>query len=1083
MFLAVIAALALLISWFVCAVTGGGWMHSAMEARGVSAGNVWAWRATAAEQNWWEALNDRRPRDDELAAAAVAANSGRDGAAPSCCTSSALTTSGSSGTLGTSGSAAAPAAAPAVPRVAQCACLQCGDLIPSPKTCGSCKLAAYCSRECQQRHWPRHKPMCARLQAADRERAQRGSSALPPHSGPAAGAAHRQGLVFSRKGYSALLEASRTGRERAAAAAAKGARASGQAAAGSAGSAGSQRPGGDEECEEDEQQEKGDEKRQQQGEGGGRQAGRGPGKAAASAAPAPSSSSTSSPGPGPGPGSADCLLRTPAAPDGSWIWFWPFPPAPALLTPPRPAGILNTGNSCYAASAVQALLATPGLGEYLRSGAHCGGCGAPEPGEAPQGVSSWCPACELSQLAAAAARAPAAPPGGSEANGGDHAPGAGGGGGGGGGGSWSSGGLAGGSIPLVDARGLTRQVHRLGRTLVPGRQEDAHELLMKLLEALAEVQVAEAGGRGLLRGRAAEEVKKAAAAAAAGEAAGPAAPGPWRGDETSLIHHCLGGYLRRATLCNCCGHVSQSHESLLGLEVHLGPRVQSVEGGLQGYFEDEVLDEGNQYRCERCRQLVCATRQVRLEVAPNALALTLKRFTSSGARAAKNTREVRRKGERRECGNGKGGGRRRKEGRLAASAGGAAPWRGLPPPLRYQGRRTSPGRLPSASLPQIKLRLSLDLTPHMAAGALDPCPASYRLYAVVQHLGIMPPGVFGAPPGLSGSGGGGSLHMGHYVAVVRGGDGAWYRCDDDEVIKVSESEVEAITDAYLLFYERSEPHIPVRPPPPPPQLSENEAGAAARVEGAAGVDAADAPDVAGGEGAARGLQAAGEEAAAPPAASSQPAEQTCRRTTAWGAARAEKRPLQQPYGATEAEAAVLPPAPEWACWLAADTAPPPRPTAGRLVVRPHYRLLPPRPAGGAAASASDGSGGGGGLAAQWVLRVQLPGVRSAREVRLAATRPPPRGRGGGGLQREVGRLRVWVGGCYSLDLRLALRGRQGAPGGLELVCEGGGQDEDEENVGGGGSAGAAAAAVEVLVLQPWWRPVSCTLRVPLQLRC
>ncbi len=68
-------------------------------------------------------------------------------------------------------------------------------------------------------------------------------------------------------------------------------------------------------------------------------------------------------------------------------WGWQVAPTPALLTPPRPAGILNTGNSCYAASALQALLATPGLGEYLRSGAHCLGCGAPEQGDAPPGIS------------------------------------------------------------------------------------------------------------------------------------------------------------------------------------------------------------------------------------------------------------------------------------------------------------------------------------------------------------------------------------------------------------------------------------------------------------------------------------------------------------------------------------------------------------------------------------------------------------------------------------------------------------------------------------------------------------------------
>lgn len=41
---------------------------------------------------------------------------------------------------------------------------------------------------------------------------------------------------------------------------------------------------------------------------------------------------------------------------------------------------------------------------------------------------------------------------------------------------------------------------------------------------------------------------------------------------------------------------AQSHEAVLSLEVHLSTRVYNVEAGLQAYFEDEVLDEGNEYR-------------------------------------------------------------------------------------------------------------------------------------------------------------------------------------------------------------------------------------------------------------------------------------------------------------------------------------------------------------------------------------------------------------------------------------------------------------------------------------------------------
>lgn len=75
------------------------------------------------------------------------------------------------------------------------------------------------------------------------------------------------------------------------------------------------------------------------------------------------------------------------APDGSWRWEWSQPPSADLLTPRRPTGIFNTGNSCYAASAIQALLATPALGEWLRSRSHCTCCPAPDDKEDAPAVS------------------------------------------------------------------------------------------------------------------------------------------------------------------------------------------------------------------------------------------------------------------------------------------------------------------------------------------------------------------------------------------------------------------------------------------------------------------------------------------------------------------------------------------------------------------------------------------------------------------------------------------------------------------------------------------------------------------------
>ncbi|PNH09398.1 Ubiquitin carboxyl-terminal hydrolase 18, partial [Tetrabaena socialis] len=893
----------------------------------------------AVAPNWWDVANDRQPQPEEL----VSEDTGE--------------------------------ITPVTPNPST-VCLQCGQLIPVPKTCGRCKLAAYCSRECQQKHWGRHKLHCERLQRDTSGVARPAPD--PPLVLPSQ-------PVFNGDSYRALLELHR--RIKASAASQPGGDDDGAAAAAADGS--SEPPSDVEEAP--------DARQPLTGAGG---AGDAEGGAAAAAL-----------------SGANGL---------SWAWNWP--PSDLLLTPRRPAGILNTGNSCYAACAVQCLLATPALGEYLRSGAHCDTCGAPP---ATQGLSSWCPACELSNLAAQAAQVAAAGATGAQrANGNgdartngasaaavpaaapppsawgrpaakaapEDAPGGGGGGGGGGARYFP-----------VDARGLTRQVHRLNRTLLPGRQEDANELLMKLLEALAEVQVAEAGGRTTLRAQA-----RAAAARAAAGASSPVPPLPWRGDETSLVHHCLGGYLRRATICDVCGHVSQSHECILSLEVDLTSRVHSVDSGLRSYFADEVLDSSNQYKCERCRQKVCATRRVRVEVAPNVLVLCLKRFIAQGPRMAKNNKDV-------------------------------------------------------------QLRLDLDLSPYMAESALDGGAAAYRLYAVVQHVGLAAPGgLLGTSPGQ------GSLTMGHYVAVVRGAEGAgeddegggscWHHCDDDEItevrrgMNVSESDVADIRNAYMLFYHRVEPRLPAAAPPkqrqePQPATGVADDGLPEPSEAGDGVDAEPAQA----QKAAEAVEPAVAEAvsaassAASPEAPSSPA----------GSPPAPAPALDAPSPPAPAgEGPPRPPAldgaaPEWAAWAAVDDEPPSAAAASHLLRRPQHRLLPPRE--------------GPGAPARWTLLVRLPGVKSARDIKMAATRCPgapdpaaPHGAGGGGFERSSSRVRCWVAGSYNLDLELALR-PAGAGGQLE-VAEVGAEVE---------SPGAAAGFVEVLV--PRWSPSRSVLRIPLQL--
>ena len=101
---------------------------------------------------------------------------------------------------------------------------------------------------------------------------------------------------------------------------------------------------------------------------------------------------------------------------------------------------------------------------------------------------------------------------------------------------------------------------------------------------------------------------------------------------------------------------------------------------------------------------------------------------------------------------------------------------------------------------------TLDASTLKAAGSIDSNPALYTLSSVIVHIG------------------GASVYSyGHYICYMRTSENAWYKCDDDEIEPVSESEV-AKCSAYMLFYQRStqkpSPHeLALAAAQPPAQLT------------------------------------------------------------------------------------------------------------------------------------------------------------------------------------------------------------------------------------------------------------------------
>eukprot|EP00043_Microstomoeca_roanoka_P007322 m.70540 g.70540 ORF g.70540 m.70540 type:complete len:1110 (-) comp13779_c1_seq1:178-3507(-) len=98
--------------------------------------------------------------------------------------------------------------------------------------------------------------------------------------------------------------------------------------------------------------------------------------------------------------------------------------------------------------------------------------------------------------------------------------------------------------------------------------------------------------------------------------------------ETTLVHHIFGGYLRSTIQCGRCHHNSNTFEAFLDISLDI-KTVNSLYKALHSFTRKEQLFTTNSYKCEKCKQQVTATKQLTLHRLPNVLCFQLKRFSFS----------------------------------------------------------------------------------------------------------------------------------------------------------------------------------------------------------------------------------------------------------------------------------------------------------------------------------------------------------------------------------------------------------------------------------------------------------------------
>lgn len=242
--------------------------------------------------------------------------------------------------------------------------------------------------------------------------------------------------------------------------------------------------------------------------------------------------------------------------------------APALSTTfPRPkmraSGLYNRGNTCYLNSVMQALLATPPLATALLTQSVptlLGPLGVPRtPKQALKAAHAFSPVAVLKEFFERAYS----------------------------------------GAPAVTPAQFVANLRKYAKPLRPGRQEDAHEYLRLLLEALQQTCTAFAG----------DKIKPNDPILA-----------------TTFVQKVFGGRLRSRVTCHSCRHNSDTYDPMMDLSLDVRKGIASVKQALDAFTAPESLSGTEKYRCDSCKRRVDATKRFSVDAAPLALTVHLKRF-------------------------------------------------------------------------------------------------------------------------------------------------------------------------------------------------------------------------------------------------------------------------------------------------------------------------------------------------------------------------------------------------------------------------------------------------------------------------
>jgi hypothetical protein len=104
---------------------------------------------------------------------------------------------------------------------------------------------------------------------------------------------------------------------------------------------------------------------------------------------------------------------------------------------------------------------------------------------------------------------------------------------------------------------------------------------------------------------------------------------PPKVEETALVYQIFGGKLRSQLKCYSCKATSNNFEACLDLSVDLTNKADSLKMAFDNFIKVDVIgsdDPNNRYKCDHCKQMVKAGKQMTINELPMMLTVHLKRF-------------------------------------------------------------------------------------------------------------------------------------------------------------------------------------------------------------------------------------------------------------------------------------------------------------------------------------------------------------------------------------------------------------------------------------------------------------------------